>query len=617
MEGASILEELRDVVHLSDEDAARLELEAAKLIEEAGGDPRLALGARGGIDRTIHLELSRVAAPLVAKLAEEGAGARGPLREVSEERYLGFQEIARGGMGVVYLAVDTELNRRVAMKVVRPDWTEAGGSPLSMTPPGPDTPASEAFRLLTARFLQEAWITGGLEHPGIVPVYELGRTPAGIPYYTMRFVRGERTLERAIDEAETLEDRLALLEPFLKVCDTLAYAHSRGVAHRDLKPANVILGEFGEVVLIDWGLAKLKDRPDLSKSRWQARVEELRESESVETLRGGIGTPGYMAPEAVLGDPEGVDERSDVYSLGSVLYRVLTGRLPHEFESFPELLSRLLEEDPSPPHDEDPAVPEELSRICLGALSRDREARTRTVQELAGSIRGWQRESAMDREVVALLEQARAAWEDAEGLEGEALLRQIDRVLVRAGRALELRPAEPEALSLVERAESMRARALAERERAARRSLLRRGAVAGLVLMVAAAAVVAWLLDAKRRQAEEAEERAALARSQAEEALQAKGRALRRARSLALVNASALAQGHHPMRALLLARSASRFSQRPQIMSRLRGAIVGTRERKLLRGHEERVSSAVFSPSGDRILTASDDKTARLWSLTG
>ncbi|MHC4472877.1 MAG: serine/threonine-protein kinase, partial [Planctomycetota bacterium] len=516
-DGASMLEELREVARLSDEDVARLEAEATKLVEEAGGDPRLALGARGGIDRTIHLELSRMAAPLVAELAEGGAGARSPLRAVSEERYLGFQEIGRGGMGVVYLAVDTELNRRVALKVVRPDWVEReGASPLSLTPPGPDTPASEAFRLLTARFLQEAWVTGGLEHPGIVPVYELGRTPAGIPFYTMRFVRGERTMERAIDEAETLEDRLALLEPFLKVCDTLAYAHSRGVAHRDLKPANVILGEFGEVVLIDWGLAKLRDHPDLSKSRWQARVEELRATEDVETLAGGIGTPGYMSPESVLGDPEDVDERSDVYSLGAVLYRVLTGRLPYEFQSFPELLGLLLEEDPAPPHEEDPAVPEELSRICLEALSRGREERTRTVQELAGSIRGWQQESAVDREVAGLLEQACAAWEDAEGLAGEALLRQLDSVLGRAGRALELRPEEPEARSLVDLAESTRARALAEGERAARRSLLKRVLILGLLLSIVVSGIVAWLLDAKRRDAEDADRRAAAERDRAE-----------------------------------------------------------------------------------------------------
>jgi formylglycine-generating enzyme required for sulfatase activity len=179
-------------------------------------------------------------------------------------------------------------------------------------------------------------------------------------------------------------------------------------------------------------------------------------------------------------------------------------------------LGLLLEEDPAPPHEEDPAVPEELSRICLEALSRGREERTRTVQELAGSIRGWQQESAVDREVAGLLEQACAAWEDAEGLAGEALLRQLDSVLGRAGRALELRPEEPEARSLVDLAESTRARALAEGERAARRSLLKRVLILGLLLSIVVSGIVAWLLDAKRRDAEDADRRAAAERDRAE-----------------------------------------------------------------------------------------------------
>src|SRR5204863_6857710 len=127
----------------------------------------------------------------------------------------------------------------VAFKVVRPDAGQSGDptptQPLLLVPPSVDTPASQAFATLKARFLQEAWVTAGLEHPGIVPVYEVGRTEEGVPYYTMRFVRGSRTLTQAMNEAKArpVEERLALLDPFLRVCDTMRYAHAHGVVHRD------------------------------------------------------------------------------------------------------------------------------------------------------------------------------------------------------------------------------------------------------------------------------------------------------------------------------------------------------------------------------------------------
>ena len=132
-------------------------------------------------------------------------------------------------------------------------------------------------------------------------MYELGRTPAGVPYYTMRFVRGKRTLAAAIDEAKDVDARLALLEPFLKVCDAIRYAHARGIVHRDLKPDNVALGEFGEAVVLDWGIAKVRDRPDLSGEAWRGRVREHRETSEFRTGEVALGTPGYLSPEAALG----------------------------------------------------------------------------------------------------------------------------------------------------------------------------------------------------------------------------------------------------------------------------------------------------------------------------
>src|SRR5207244_959799 len=148
---------------------------------------------------------------------------------------------------------------------------EPPADPLDAAPPARDSAGSRTFETLRLRFLREAWVTAGLEHPGVPPVYEVGRTAAGVPYYTMRFVRGSRTLatEIAALRGAPAADRLALLDAFLRVCDTVRYAHSRGVVHRDLKPGNVALGEFGEVVVLDWGLARaLGDRePSTAEKR--------------------------------------------------------------------------------------------------------------------------------------------------------------------------------------------------------------------------------------------------------------------------------------------------------------------------------------------------------------
>ena len=251
-----------------------------------------------------------------------------PLRPLEEGRYVDFTPVGEGGMGIVYWAVDNDLKRQVAFKVVRPpsDAPSTGGVtppvPFALRAPTGDSEISESYDHLTARFLQEAWVTGGMEHPGIVPVYELGRTEAGIPYYTMKFVRGNRTLATAIEALRdgTLDDRLKVLDAFLKVCDTMRYAHSRGVIHRDLKPENIALGEFGEVVVLDWGLAKLSGQEASQLSRWQGEVHAFRDEGRLETMPSAVGTPGYMAPEAALGITDVLDERCDVYSLGVILY---------------------------------------------------------------------------------------------------------------------------------------------------------------------------------------------------------------------------------------------------------------------------------------------------------
>src|SRR5437016_3314003 len=262
-------------------------------------------------------------------LAAIGSAKHPSLRDVPPDRYAEFRVLGQGGMGIVYWALDTDLNRQVAFKVVRPDAGQSGGltptAPLDLAPPSADTPASSAFATLKARFLQEAWVTAGLEHPGIVPVYEVGQTPEGVPYYTMRFVKGSRTLAAAIEEAKGrgIEDRIQLLDPFLKVCDAIRYAHAHGVIHRDLKPDNVALGEFGEVVVLDWGLAKMSGKADAVAETWQHRLQEYRDASDLKTLASAMGTPGYMAPEAALGRVNEVNARSDVYSLGAILFQSL------------------------------------------------------------------------------------------------------------------------------------------------------------------------------------------------------------------------------------------------------------------------------------------------------
>ncbi len=477
-------------------DRARVETEVQRIVE-AAGDVRKAVAQRG-VARDLP---SRLDAETAHALSDSGARLRAPLRRMDEKRYMGFLPLGEGGMGIVYLALDTELNRRVAFKMVHAGTT--GPLAHESGPVAEDT---------AARFVQEAVVTGGLEHPGIVPVYELGSTPAGVPYYTMRVVRGERTLDDAVRDVKTVEHRLNLLEPFLKVCDTVGYAHSRGVIHRDLKPANVALGPYGEVVVLDWGLAKMTSQPDAEGTRWQSRLKTLREETSLKTLTSALGTPGFMSPEAALGQVELVDHRSDIYSLGAILHKILTGRFPFEFTTYPQFLDGVRRGIT-----EVPGVPEGLAGICLTALATERDERYASVGELATAIRGWLTESSVEREVDALVKEAGLALEAAVGMEGDALLKQLDHAIAVAARALELRPGETMAEATQEEARNLRDGAIEHRESTARRRVMKRVAIVGMGLATAATILVALLLDGKRREAEDARAREAEQRRLAED----------------------------------------------------------------------------------------------------
>ena len=243
--------------------------------------------------------------------------------------------------------------------------------------------------------MDEARITGQLEHPSIVPVYEMSRGDDGKrPFYTMRFIKG-RTLSEAVrdyhrhvkERASSTVEFHALLNNFVSVCNAVAYAHSRGVIHRDLKGQNVIVGEYGEVILLDWGLAKLADRPEDSRIPGM----QLGEGEGRgETLDGeALGTPAYIPPEQAEGKWDKVEKRSDVYGLGAILYEILTGRPPFDGENTAAVLRRVIQEPPERPRSVNAKTPKALEAVCLKALAKKPEDRFASAADLAAEVRRY------------------------------------------------------------------------------------------------------------------------------------------------------------------------------------------------------------------------------------
>ncbi len=281
------------------------------------------------------------------------------------EHYSVDGKIGVGGMGTVLSAKGSRLGRPVAIKVVTVDRED-----------------------LRRRFEREAQVTARLQHPAIVPVYGSGHR-GGQPFYAMKQVSGE-PLDKVIAKATTLEKRIALLPNVIAVTEAIAYAHAERVIHRDLKPANILVGAFGETVVIDWGLAKdlaLADEDIESVSPYRARAAD-------ETAHGKVmGTPAYMPLEQARG--ERVDERADVYALGAILYHVLAGAPPFarpDEGSVPweTMLARVLSGPPVPVQTRQPGVPPDLVAIVARALATAPEARYPSAGELAADLRRFQ-----------------------------------------------------------------------------------------------------------------------------------------------------------------------------------------------------------------------------------
>ncbi len=306
--------------------------------------------------------------------------------DLTGTRYRIVERIARGGMGTVYLAEDTMLGRRVALKVL--DVPDARGE-------------------LAARMLREARILARLEHPGVVPIHDVGRLADGRVFYTMKFVQGSR-LDQHLQHVTSLPD---LLRIFQKICDAVAFAHAHGVLHRDLKPTNIMVGPFGEVLVMDWGVAKIlrglaggadaefggpaqepgtPHRAESASARQELPVGNSPAPPTAgpaETAHGVVlGTPGYMAPEQARGEISSLDERVDVFALGAILRFLLTGHSPQEATTAGAADRSASESSSERKSLFNSAVPRPLAAIRAKAMSHDPAERYATAEELAADV---------------------------------------------------------------------------------------------------------------------------------------------------------------------------------------------------------------------------------------
>ncbi len=362
-------------------DKALIDMLIARKLHKHGGDAHQSLAAVAGVD--LHDLLKAADDPDVrqslATLAHAPAYVLLSTVDVPAERRERFTLTrlhAEGGLGRVYVAHDHDLNRDVALKEIRPERAQH-----------PDA---------WQRFLKEAQLTGQLEHPNIVPIYEVGKRKEGEPpFYTMRLVRGQ-TLRNAVADYHTRRregredplERPRLLNAFVSVCLAVGYAHSRGVIHRDLKPENVMLGGFGEVIVLDWGLAKMIGRPDESSEMPEVALTDSAQTGA--TMAGRVlGTPAYLAPEQAEGRTDLVDPRTDIYGLGTILFEILTGRAPHKGSTTEEIIRRITGSETPRARSADPTVAVALDAVCAKAMAKIRAERYATAGDLAKDVQRY------------------------------------------------------------------------------------------------------------------------------------------------------------------------------------------------------------------------------------
>ncbi|HYH63424.1 MAG TPA: protein kinase, partial [Urbifossiella sp.] len=495
-----------------------------------------------------------------------------PIVPPGTARYVFGDEIARGGMGAVFRGTDTVFHREVAVKVLQDDC-----------------PADSA---LARRFADEARIAAQLQHPGIPPVHDYGVLPDGRPFLAMKLIKGD-TLAALLDRRrDAADDRGRFVAVFEHVCHAIAYAHARGVIHRDLKPSNVMVGAFGEVQVMDWGLAKVLSvesaREGIDADPGATDIRSLREGPDDATRDGAaIGTPAYMPPEQAIGAHDQIDRRSDVFGLGGILAAILTGRTPFDGDT-PEATRRnaaqgkvgsciaRLEACGADP---------ELVALCRRCLNPTPDDRPSGAAAVAGAVTGL-RQAAEERARQAELDRVRGEERRKQRRVQLALLVALGLVVLSAAVGSGFAKLWQDAASA--RDGEKAARSAAEGARDAEK--VARGAAETARDGERAARTTA---DAATAKLVVAEERLAH---------------IEYGRTMLLAHQAWRDNDSTTARRLLRETRPELRGWEWNYVHRLCHADLVT-----LRGHTDQVFSAAFNPDGSRVVTASGDTTARVW----